>query len=647
MENATILLRNRADPNITCKIGSQKITPIQLAKTKELIRVLLEYGADPFVTIENVGKQSTKTPTTLLQRLVNITHNGALEVFDDAITSNEPDINSEKLLVILDYKHFHYEGQSAEEREKSTTEEINSLVKIFRDKVVESDEMAFHRKILKMKAGSVLEHPLSESFLHIQWELTKPLFYVNVLLYVIFLFFLTALILYQTYLIRCTIHASENKNESVVNVTGFPGCECQRYCPDVSGADEEELDFNEEVDCFWKWELTRFNTTNHFTECHTKKQLHTEYALFVISVLGWLFLWLRETMQYVRNWKEYLKDHENWAEMTLLFFSGLYLILLFIPNIDPVIVHHLSSWSVFIAWIDLTLLMGRSPSIGTTIQMCFQVVKSVLLLLSIFLPIFLAFGFAFHVLLISNVQFESPYFAIVKVLTIMAGEFDFYDNFSYDASADDQSFGSSQLLFILAFVCVSIIIMNLLIGLTVSKVEEIASKAAVFRLEKMVELLVSSSEIFNKNTRENLFSSMKNFKSFQKYLYGGRIFPLIKSYVDVSSLNHMDFISTTKVCFRPNRTKFSYKEEKHKTRFRYHSWPLYLYNENTKDRGTELPISLPPLIVDKLVLRLKKKDLRKREMALKRIQDERNHLNTIHGGESHEKFICENCKYSK
>ena len=155
MENATILLRNRADPNIACKIGTQNVTPIQLAKTKELIRVLLEYGADSLVTIENVGNESIKTPTTLLQRLVKITQNGALEVFDDSITSNDPDVNSEKLLVVLDYKHFHYEGLNAEEREKLTTGEMNSLIKIFRNKAVESDEMAFHRKLLKMKAGSV------------------------------------------------------------------------------------------------------------------------------------------------------------------------------------------------------------------------------------------------------------------------------------------------------------------------------------------------------------------------------------------------------------------------------------------------------------------------------------------------------------
>jgi len=340
---------------------------------------------------------------------------------------------------------------------------------------------------------------------------------MNFLVYGIFLAFITALILYQTYLVRCSRYDPEDINISSVNVSGFPGCTCQRVCSDVSGHDEDQQDFVPEIDCYWRWE--RQNPEDHFTKCHSTEQLNTEYALFIISILGWLFLWLREFKQFVRNCKEYLKDKENWAEVALLLCSGLYLILLYMPKVDEVLVHHLSSWSVFIAWIDVTLLMGRLPNIGATIQMCFHVVKSVLLLLAVFLPIFLAFGFAFHVILLSNVQFESPIFSIMKILTMMAGEFDFYDNFSNDASIDDHAFGSNQVLFLLSFGFVTIIIMNLLIGLTVSKLEELANKGAVYRLQQIIDLVVSSSEILKNETGEASFISENIPKSYQKFLY--------------------------------------------------------------------------------------------------------------------------------
>ena len=647
---------HRANPNMLCGgTPTQNLTPIHLAKTKELVRVLLEYGADPY--LENVdsvqpastGKDSNPLIPTLLQRLLKVQPKGAQELFDDAITTNGEDINSENLLVILDYKHFHHEGLTPLQRQKLTRINTKLMVpyefhgELLFSYKIESDEMSFHKKLLKVKANNVLEHPLSDSFLYIQWTLTKPLFFMNLLLYGIFLTFITALILYQTYLIRCTRYDPEDINISSVNVSGFPDCTCQRICADVSGHDEDQLDFNAEIDCYWRWE--RKNSEDHFTKCHSTQEKNTEYALFAISILGWLFLCFREGKQFVRNWKEYLNDKENWAEVLLLLCSASYLILLFMPNIDEDLVHHLSSWSVFIAWIDVTLLMGRLPNIGATIQMCFHVVKSVLLLIAVFLPIFLAFGFAFHVILLSNVQFESPEYSVMKILTMMAGEFDFYDNFSYDASSDDNAFGSNQLLFLLSFMFVTIIIMNLLIGLTVSKLEELTNKGAIYRLQQIIELVISSSEILKSDEKGTVSINIEKIpKSCQKFIFCGRLFPLLRYYINNLEHKSQNYISATKLCFKPNKTKASYKEEKHKSRFHYFKWPLYLYNETTKDKDKKLPLSLNPIIVDKIIRLLTERDIRQRATTLKRIQEAREHFNLIRPDSKEETFVCVNCR---
>ena len=185
---------HRANPNMLCGgTPTQNLTPIHLAKTKELVRVLLEYGADPY--LENVdsvqpastGKDSNPLIPTLLQRLLKVQPKGAQELFDDAITTNGEDINSENLLVILDYKHFHHEGLTPLQRQKLTRINTKLMVpyefhgELLFSYKIESDEMSFHKKLLKVKANNVLEHPLSDSFLYIQWTLTKPLFFMNLL----------------------------------------------------------------------------------------------------------------------------------------------------------------------------------------------------------------------------------------------------------------------------------------------------------------------------------------------------------------------------------------------------------------------------------------------------------------------------------
>ena len=186
--------------------------------------------------------------------------------------------------------------------------------------------------------------------------------------------------------------------------------------------------------------------------------------------------------------------------------------------------------------------------------------------------------------------------------------------------------------------------MNLLIGLTVSKLEELANKGAVYRLQQIIDLVVSSSEILKNETGGASFISENIPKSYQKFLYCGRLFPLLKHYISSIDCKGANYISTTKLCFKPNKSKISYKEEKHKGRFQYYRWPLYLYNETMKEKDKKLPLSLNPVIVDKIIRLLTERDIRQRTTTLKRIQETREHLNSTCRDSQEEKIICENCQ---
>ena len=112
-------------------------------------------------------------------------------------------------------------------------------------------------------------------------------------------------------------------------------------------------------------------------------------------------------------------------------------------------------------------------------------------------------------------------------------------------------------MFLLAFGLTTIIIMNLLLGLTVSKVDELKEQADMFRLEKTVSLVASAHTFLRRSS--NLISRIISKKARDKILNRGKIFPLIKSIIQTSkdSLsksqnNNYELLSVTKVCFKPN-----------------------------------------------------------------------------------------------
>ena len=89
---------------------------------------------------------------------------------------------------------------------------------------------------------------------------------------------------------------------------------------------------------------------------------------------------------------------------------------------------------------------------------------------------------------------------------MMTGELEFDEYFEWRSSANEFAAGTTQILFILFLVFVSIVIANLLIALTLSKTEDVAKEATVLRyfshllkfLKKVSELHFLYSSDWNK-----------------------------------------------------------------------------------------------------------------------------------------------------
>ena len=126
--------------------------------------------------------------------------------------------------------------------------------------------------------------------------------------------------------------------------------------------------------------------------------------------------------------KAYLTSKENWLQM-ILFILTLAFIFHTPSNVNAG--SHWAAWSVFLAWIDLTLLLGRIDYLGEYIFMATTIARRLITFMFVYVPSFVAFAFAFNILLHSARLFRGPGSAILKTLTMALGELEFGSYFAY------------------------------------------------------------------------------------------------------------------------------------------------------------------------------------------------------------------------
>jgi len=92
----------------------------------------------------------------------------------------------------------------------------------------------------------------------------------------------------------------------------------------------------------------------------------------------------------------------------------------------------------------------------------------------------IAFGFGFHVLCSRKEPFSDPMESVLFTLAMMVGEFNYIDLFTREHVEYNWT---TQILFTAFLLMVSIIIMNLLVGLAISNITGQLQSAGVYRLK--------------------------------------------------------------------------------------------------------------------------------------------------------------------
>ena len=183
-----MLLKNEADPNLYGHKPLYHFTPLHLAKTKKMAEILLDFQADPFLVSDNMlGSDNKKVkPTTVFRSLLAKQPEAALELLNDGVKTNGETLDSEKLLVILDYGQFLHEALHPSDDEQHYSTPLNRKFS-FSGSGGSCEELAIPKVLLESGCRSKITNPILESFLELKWQLTRPFYCCHIFLYFIFL----------------------------------------------------------------------------------------------------------------------------------------------------------------------------------------------------------------------------------------------------------------------------------------------------------------------------------------------------------------------------------------------------------------------------------------------------------------------------
>ncbi|CAG0885212.1 unnamed protein product [Cyprideis torosa] len=451
LECVHALLDAGADPNVR---DIQGFTPLHYAAANEFtqcIKLLLERGAD--VTIRN---KSDVTPLMYIVRKTPCVLNKFKEMFDEGLLLRDNRCDREEILK-MDFRtllpHSVTTGRLPPFKSSPPMEKY-------------SDPSGYKETLLFInfiKTGQtwLLMHPLCESFLHFKWLRVRKFFFFNIFFYSAFVLFLT-LYTSKVFRMNCLMEPSS---------TTFN--ETSSDCDDFNTL-EKRLVFYRSHDIVIRWSL----------------------LLVFTSVL-----FVKEGYQIAQSPKNYFTSYENWLQLSTALIAAL---LTHHENrwgngYLPVWKFHLAGLSMILAWGELMLMIGRIPALGVYIQMFTLVLFDFVKFFATYACLILAFVFSFSILFQNRDPFRAPWGGLVSTLVMLTGEYEYNEVLFYNPDAPLSFPGTAHVIFLLFIFVVSIVMINLLIGLAVNDIQTLQNSARLERLVRQTELIAHmESTVFGK-----------------------------------------------------------------------------------------------------------------------------------------------------
>ncbi|XP_057377484.1 transient receptor potential channel pyrexia-like [Daphnia carinata] len=421
-----LLILKGADVNAKDQFGQ---TPLHIAAFNEnskLATLLIHSGAD--LSAKNRGKMSALASVV---RRVPDALSAIPRTFDSAIQIVDNDPADPDCQLRLD---------------------LRVLVPAGNQKQV--GEMGLLTALIAAEQRHILQHPVIGAFLHLKWMKIRSIFIGSLIFQFFYVLFLT-LIIHSIFVVDVNAPQanSTHLNVSLANLT----------------------DVNDKL---------AKNATEQFKSWPESWNA----ALWWLTVVVGSATGCKEIFQLYCNPNEYIRDPENYGQIISV--VGMVLSLL-MPHPDHTPQgdgsdwqHHLAAIVVVVAWINLMMHVGRFPVFGLYVQMFTTVAQNIGKLLVAYVSLIVGFAMGFAVLFPKSQPFSHMPYALVTAFVMMAGESD-YSKIFYEAEEGIKYSGTTHLVFLVFILLISVVLMNLIVGLAVSDIQGLQKSA---RLDRLVRL---------------------------------------------------------------------------------------------------------------------------------------------------------------
>ncbi|KRT81349.1 Ankyrin repeat-containing protein [Oryctes borbonicus] len=313
-------------------------------------------------------------------------------------------------------------------------------------------EISFLNTFVDEGQKEILLHPLCSAFLYLKWEKIRKYYLARMLFSLIFVLSLSLYVL--TALAHNCYNQGKNMNES----------QPQNLI---------EL-------CEKKSMLGHMLRNNPFV---------IEMQWFVlVGITGCEILRKVYGIVGYPNVKQYLSHPENIIEWCVI--ASVFVISFIYTGRTYTWQNHVGAFAVLFGWTNLMLMIGQLPVFGSYVAMYTRVQGEFAKLLLAYSCLLIGFTISFCVIFPDSSSFANPFIGLITVLVMMTGELSL--DLLLDDDPDDPPFLleiSAQVTFILFLLFVTVILMNLLVGIAVHDIQGLQKTAGLSKLVRQTKLI--------------------------------------------------------------------------------------------------------------------------------------------------------------
>ncbi|RZF36287.1 hypothetical protein LSTR_LSTR006792 [Laodelphax striatellus] len=366
----------------------------------------------------------------------------------------------------------------------------------------------------------IILHPVIESFLFLKWQKLKFFFIAVMMLYVTFTISFTALSVAMLEKVRSNQSISSNHSSQQNNTL---------IILDALISSEVVVMFN---------------------------KLLTFGSLLIIGPV--------EIYQALTLRRCYFLKIESWLKATIMVLTVWTLLVHSESNVQTR--SSISAVIILCSWSELLFLLACLPNWGFGILMFCKVAQNVIKILVTFSCLIIGFAFAFMVLFQSSEPFVTFWLSLLKVMVMMS-EYDYGDLFSGREGHDYLA----RAIFLAFIILVSIVLMNLMVGIAVSDIALLEDQGRVSRLVKHIDFLdlleeLVYNDVFLKIMPKRAGRSLKMMRAAPSYFTFKPGRPLKNRKISLppnlqqSMINKVDELNRFNVFARPETNASESKE---------------------------------------------------------------------------------------